>query len=99
MWGWRSSRTLVVGIALAAFVLVCFVPIAYMVAVSFGDPNRTTSLYRAWFLDSRQRGLLFNTALLGGGTAVAASLLGGPLGIALARVALPFKPGFRILLA
>ena len=39
-------------------------------------------------LDSRQQGLLFNTALLGIGTAVLATAIGAPLGIVLARVPL-----------
>jgi len=99
MWGWRSARTIVVGTAVAAFVLFCIVPLAYMVAVWLVEPSGETSAYRALLLDSRQRGLLLNTAFLGIGTALAASLVGVPLGVALARVALPFKASLRILLA
>src|SRR3954468_11034343 len=99
MWGWRSARTSVVGIAVAAFGVFCIVPFAYMVAVWLVDPTRQASAYRDLLLDSRQRGLLLNTALLGVGTAVAATLVGVPLGVALARVPLPFKSSVRILLA
>ena len=55
--------------------------------------------FRDLLLDSRQRGLLLNTAVLGIGTALTATLVGVPLGVALARVAVPFKAGARILLA
>jgi iron(III) transport system permease protein len=99
MWGWRSGRTIAVGIAIAAFGLFCVLPLAYMVAVFLREPGREASPYRDLLLDSRQRGLLFNTAILGAGTALTATLVGVPLGVALARVTLPFKPGLRIVLA
>ena len=88
-----------VGAAVAAFALVSVVPLAYMIAMWIGALGRETSAYRDLFLDSRQRELLFNTAGLGAGTALAATAIGVPLGIALARMALPFKAGLRILLA
>jgi ABC-type Fe3+ transport system permease subunit len=69
-----------------------------MVAVWLAEPSREASAYRDLLLDSRQRGLLLNTAILGIGTALAATLVGVPLGVALARVALPFKASLRILL-
>jgi len=99
MWGWRSARTFVVGTAVAGFVFFCIVPFAYMVAVWLIDAIRQASAYSDLLLDSRQRGLLLNTALLGIGTAVTATLVGVPLGVALARVSLPFKASTRILLA
>jgi iron(III) transport system permease protein len=99
MWGWRSGRTIAVGAAIAAFALFCALPLAYMIAMCFSEPGRAVSSYRGLLLDSRQRGLLFNTAILGAGTAVTATLVGVPLGIALARVVMPFKAGLRILLA
>lgn len=92
MWGLRSSRTLVIGIAVAAFALFCGLPLAYMLA-------RSGTTYAALLLDVRQRALLYNTAALGTGTALLATLIGAPLGLALARVAVPFKPGLRIALA
>jgi iron(III) transport system permease protein len=99
MWGWRSARTIVVGTAIAAFVLFCIVPLAYMVAMWLVDSGREASALQDLLLDSRQRGLLLNTAVLGIGTALTTTLVGVPLGVALARVAVPFKAGARILLA
>ena len=99
MWGWRSGRTIAVGAAIAAFALFCVLPLAYMVAVWLSQSGREASFYAGLLLDSRQRGLLFNTAILGAGTALTATLVGVPLGVALARVTLPFKAGLRILLA
>ena len=75
MWGWRSGRTIAVGIAIAAFGLFCVLPLAYMVAVFLREPGREASPYRDLLLDSRQRGLLFNTAILGAGTALTATLV------------------------
>jgi iron(III) transport system permease protein len=99
MWGWRSSRTIVLGAAVAAFALVSVVPLAYMIAMWISALAQETSSYRDLFLDSRQRELLFNTALLGAGTAFVTTVVGVPLGIALARMALPFQAGLRILLS
>lgn len=99
MWGWRSGRTIAVGVAVAAFALFCVLPLAYMIAVWLSELLREAASYRELLLDSRQRGLLLNTVVLGIGTALAATLVGVPLGIALARMALPFKPALRILLA
>lgn len=98
MWGWRSARTIVVGTAVAAFVLFCIVPLAHMVAIWWVDPSREASALQDLLLDSRRRGLLLNTAVLGIGTALTATLVGVPLGVALARVDLPFKATARILL-
>ncbi len=98
MWGWRSSRTIVVGAAIGAFSVFCILPLAYMIAVALSETGRA-ALYADLFLDYRQRALLFNTAILGVGTAVAATVIGVPLGVALARLALPFKAGLRIVLA
>jgi iron(III) transport system permease protein len=99
MWGLRSSRTGVLAVAIGAFVLFCVLPLAYMFAVSVGNAGRTLSPYASLLLDSRQRALLYNTTLLGIGTALMATVVGVPLGVALARVALPFKTGLRIALA
>ena len=98
MWGWRSSRTIALSAAVAAFAVFCVLPFAYMVARWLSESERLTSSLIV-LLDSRQRGLLLNTAVLGAGTAFAATLVGAPLGVALARMTLPFKPGLRILLA
>ena len=98
MWGWRSSRTIAVAATVAGFALFCLLPLAYMIAVTLSDPSRETSAFRALALDSRQRGLLFNTAVPGAATALAASLVGIPLGVTLARVRPPFRSGLRIVL-
>ncbi len=87
-----------VGAAIGAFSVFCILPLAYMIAVALSEPGRA-ALYADLFLDYRQRALLFNTAILGVGTAVAATVIGVPLGVALARLALPFKAGLRIVLA
>ena len=50
-------------------------------------------------LDARRRGLLFNTATLGLGTAVVATVIGAPLGMLLGRVAVPHKALLRLMLA
>jgi iron(III) transport system permease protein len=99
MWGWRSGRTIVVGTAIALFALFCVLPFAYMIVVSLGDPTREVSPWRDLLIDARQRALLYNTAILGAGTAAGATLVGAPLGVALARVALPFTSVVRIALA
>jgi iron(III) transport system permease protein len=99
MWGWRSSRTIALGTAIAACALFCVLPLARMIAVWLSEPGAEASLYRDLLLDARQRALLFNTSLLGVGTALTATLVGVPLGVALARVALPFKAALRIVLA
>ncbi|MBI3263724.1 MAG: iron ABC transporter permease, partial [Acidobacteria bacterium] len=99
MWGWRSSRTVVLSAAIAAFAFFCLVPLAFMIAIPLRDSSRTLAPYAALLLDARQRGLLYNTTILGLGTALTATFVGVPLGLALARVALPFKTGLRIALS
>ena len=95
MWRWQSSRTVVVGIAVAVFVVCCMLPIAYLLAVSLSGLDAHSAL----MLDARQGRLLYNTALLGTGTALLATLIGAPLGIALARISLPRKAFFRLALS
>jgi iron(III) transport system permease protein len=99
MWGWRSGRTIALGLAMVAFGLFCVLPLAYTIAMWLSGIDREVSSYKDLLLDSRQRGLLVNTAMLGVGTAMMATLVGVPLGVALARIALPFKAGLRVLLA
>jgi iron(III) transport system permease protein len=95
MWGWQSSRTAVIGIASAVFAVCCILPVGYLLAASMWS---TPATYGSVWLDARQRGLLFNTALLGTGAAIIATAVGAPLGVALARVALPRKTLLRLLL-
>jgi len=82
MWGYRSSRTLAVGAAVAAFGLLCVLPFGYMLAQLITSGASVAPL----ILEARQRVLLSNTAVLGVGTAVLATLIGAPLGLVLARV-------------
>lgn len=95
MWRWQSSRTAVVGIAVTVFVVCCVLPIAYLLAV----PLSGVEAYASLALDARQRRLLYNTALLGTGTALLATAIGAPLGLALARVSLPRKALLRLALS
>jgi len=94
MFRWPSSRTAVVGIAIAVSVVCCVLPVAYLLTVSLsGDA------FSALVLDARQRGLLFNTALLGLGTALLATVIGAPMGLVLARISLRRKALLRLALA
>ena len=85
IWRGEHSRTAVIGLAFVAFVVSCLLPVAYLLATTLGAAR---SAYAVVALDSRQQGLLFNTALLGIGTAALATAIGTPLGIAFARVPL-----------
>ena len=96
MWRWPSSRTTVVGIAVLLFVVCCLLPVGYLLTMPLSGSNRA---YAAVWLDVRQRGLLSNTAVLGTGTALLATAIGAPLGLALARIALPYKALLRLALA
>jgi iron(III) transport system permease protein len=98
MWGWRSSHTVVMLTAAAVFVVVCVLPVLFMLWAAFAEPRHAVSAIQGLLLDRRQVGLLYNTVLLGCGTAVIATLVGVPLGFGLARVALPFKSGLRLAL-
>ena len=99
MWGWRSSRTVVIGIALVAFAGFCIAPLVSLVAdgVAAAEDMRHADI--PVLLDIRQRGLLYTTTAFGLGAAVFSTLVGAPLGFALARVSLPFKPLLRVALA
>jgi len=99
MWELGSSRTVVLAIATAAFAGFCVVPLAYMVGIALADPRGIAEIAATLLLDVRQRTLLYNTALLGLGTAILSTLIGAPLGFALARIVLPLKPALRLALA
>ena len=96
MWRRQFGRTAVIGIALLVFIVCCVWPVAYLLFTSLTSAE---AAYTAMFLDARQRGLLYNTALLGAGTAILASAIGIPVGIALARVRLRAKTAIRLALA
>ena len=93
MWHWERSRAFVVGVAFAAFVVCCVLPIAYLLVTTL---QAGPGAYSALLLDGRQQGLLYNTALLGVGTALLATAIGVPLGVALARVPLRRKMAIRL---
>jgi len=97
-WELRSGRTVVMALATAAFTVFCVVPVAYMIDVALVGA-RTTQLRATLLLDERQRTLLYNTALLGVGAATLSTLIGAPLGLALARIPLRFKRVLRLALA
>ena len=93
MWGWRSSRTVVIGLAAALFVVTSVFPLASFLMMSLSGATA------AFALDARQWGLLVNTARLGVGSAVLATAIGAPLGLLLARASLPYRSLLRIALA
>ena len=93
MWGWRSSRTVVIGLAAALFVVSCVLPVASFLMTSLRGATA------AFALDARQWGLLVNTAGLGVGSAVLATAIGAPLGLLLARASLPYRALLRVALA
>ncbi|MBI2185638.1 MAG: iron ABC transporter permease [Acidobacteria bacterium] len=95
MWGFRSARTPALAAAVAAFTVLCGLPLAYMLA----QAGAAGAAYAVLLLDARQRALLLNTAALGASTAVLATLIGAPLGFALARVPLRFRSVWRVALA
>jgi iron(III) transport system permease protein len=97
MWGWRSSRTVIVLAAATVFVVACVLPPVFMLTTIVLSTDPIGTLRNA-FLDSRQNNLLFTTIRLGVGTAALATAIGVGLGFVLARIALPFKPALRIAL-
>jgi iron(III) transport system permease protein len=95
MWRWQSSRTVVIGTALVVFVVCCVLPVGYLLAASLSRVDAFSALV----LDARQRGLLYNTALLGFGTALLSTAIGAPMGVALARTFLRKTALLRLALA
>jgi iron(III) transport system permease protein len=96
MWRGQRTRIVVIGVAFAAFFVCCVLPIVYLLLTTLAAGSNA---YGALELDSRQRGLLYNTALLGIGTALLATAIGSPLGVALARVPLLHKAAIRVIAA
>ena len=84
-WRGQHSRTAVIGLAFVAFVVCCVLPVAYLLVATLGAGRGVYAIVR---LDTRQQGLLLNTACLGIGTAALATAIGAPLGMVLARVPL-----------
>jgi iron(III) transport system permease protein len=96
MWQGQRSRTVVIGVAFAALFVCCVLPIVYLLGTTLATHG---DAYGALVLDRRQRGLLYNTAFLGVGTALLATAIGAPLGVALARVPLRRKAVIRVIAA
>jgi len=86
----------VLGVAIGIFIACCLLPVGYLLLELL---RRPTDSLGAMLLDARRRGLLYNTAVLGAGTALVATAIGAPLGILLARVALSGKSVLRLALA
>jgi iron(III) transport system permease protein len=95
MWRRDACRLTVLGVAVAIFVICCLLPLAYLLYEFVLTADASFSALR---LDVRQRGLLYNTAVLGTSTAVAATAVGAPLGVVLARVPLRGKDLIRLAL-
>jgi iron(III) transport system permease protein len=95
-----SSRTIVISIAIGLFIILCVLPIVYMLGLSFLDTagNFSTDNYRRLLAESRQRGLLLNSVLLAAGASIFATAIGLPLGLLLARTEIPAKRFLRLLL-
>src|SRR5687767_2861792 len=91
-----STRTVTVGLAVLAFVACSRLPVPYLLLLCLSGDR---ALAPAWALDDRQRQLLWNTRLLGTGAALLGAMLRVPLGVALARMALPAKHLFRLVLS
>src|SRR5262245_42338477 len=89
-----------IGCAVVVFVVVCALPGAYMFAVSFLSPAGaiTVSNYTRLLSEPRQRELLAATVTLGAAASAVASMIGVPLGLALARLDLPCRGFLRVLL-
>src|SRR5512137_1715915 len=98
--GLHPTRTLALGFAAACFGIFCLLPICYMLVHSFLGPGGDLSLhnYRQLLTEPRQRLLLLNSLLLGGGSSVLAAVIGTPLGVLLARVDIPAKRIVRLAL-
>jgi iron(III) transport system permease protein len=85
----------VIGIAVVLFGLCCLLPVGYLLTLLLSGNEAADG---AIWLDGRQRGLLANTAFLGAGTALLATAIGAPLGVALARISMRRKMLLRLAL-
>jgi iron(III) transport system permease protein len=99
MWGRSPARIVVLGGAFALLLVCSVAPVALMVAEALVGSGQRPAPLQEWRVDHRQRALLLNTALLGVGSSLLATLLGAPLGFALARERWKYRPWWRILLA
>jgi iron(III) transport system permease protein len=95
-----SARTVVLCMAIALFVALCALPVAWMLCVSFVDSagGFTVRNYSRLFVESRQRQLMLNGALMAAGASLLATLIGAPLGLLFAHSSFPLKRLLRIAL-
>ena len=89
-----GSRHVIIGAAVAVFLVTGVLPLVYMLATSIGDVP-----VRVLLLDARQRQLLANSSLLATAAALLAAAIGVPLGFGLARLSVPGTSLLRIVLA
>ena len=95
----RSLRTPVLTAAVLLFLIVCVLPVASLVWGAVTQGIGQSKVFETLLLDARQRSLLTNSGLLAGGTAILATLIGAPLGVALSRVPIGHKAALRVVLA
>jgi len=95
-----SARSAILIVAFTLFILLCALPVVWMLGVSLisADGSLSFSHYYRLLAEPRQRDLLLTSVLLGAGTAVFATLIGAPLGLLLARAELPIKRLLRLAL-
>lgn len=94
-----STRHLALGSAAFLFIVICELPLIYMLVLSLRPGGGFTfESYRSLLLDSRQRELLLNSVVLGATSALVATVLGAPLGFLLGRTELPARHILRIAL-
>ncbi len=95
-----NVRSLLLGSALAAFILLCVLPpLLLLGSACFADGAFTLERFQHLLLDERQRGLLGNSLLVGVGTAFFATLIGAPIGFLVARTDLPGRSVLGVLCA
>jgi iron(III) transport system permease protein len=95
-----AVRSVILAIAIALFLALCFLPLAYMLAISLigADGSLSVINYSRLLMEPRQRNLLLTSMLLGTGTSLLASIVGVPLGLLFARADIPAKRICRLLL-
>lgn len=81
-WSWYSFSA----IALGVLVVVACLPVIYGILHAFGGEGESGAV-----LDSRQRGLLWNSVLIAVCTSVVSTLLGVSVGLALEYVRVPLR--------
>lgn len=95
-----STQRMILNLTLVLFLLLCVVPVLYMLIISFltSEGGLTLENYGRIITDPRRRNLLFTSTVLALGTAMLSTMLGAPLGLLLARTDLPVKRFLRFVL-